>query len=279
MDEFRDCIGRSVTVADTLEPARSNALERALGGPGQMVAGDTLPLLGHWLHFWDVQPPGALGRDGHPATGIFPPPAALPRRMWAGGRILFRAPLLLGAAVTRTSTVMSVRQKTGRTGPLLFVTVRHEIHEGGTLAVSEEQDLVYRGSAGGPQSSPAPAAGLPAAPDADWTVIVDPDPVLLFRFSALTMNGHRIHYDRQYAVEEEFYPGLVVQGPLQAILMLRLATAHLARPVTSFEFRGQKPAIDSIQLHICGRRDGADIALWTRQGGEPNMVAAARTAP
>lgn len=130
VDEFDDWIGRSITVTDTLEPARSNALDRALGGAGKLAAGDALPPLDRWLYFWDVQPPGALGRDGHPATGGFLPPVALPRRMWAGGRLRFHQPLLLGAAVTRTSTILSVREKTGKLGHLVFVILRHEIDGG-----------------------------------------------------------------------------------------------------------------------------------------------------
>ena len=279
VEEFDDWIGRSVTVTDTLEPARSNALDRALGGAGELAAGDALPLLDHWLYFWDIQPPGALGRDGHPAAGGFLPPIPLPRRMWAGGRLRFHQPLLLGAAAIRTSTIQSVRKKVGKSGDLVFVTLRHEIDGGDGVAISEEQDLVYRGAAG---TRPAPTASDPVpvfAPDADWTWAVDPDPVLLFRYSALTMNGHRIHYDRPYAVEEELYPGLVVHGPLQAKLMMRLAIANHAAPVTGFEFRGQQPAIDGIPLHICGKRNGADVELWTRQGESRKMVATARTQP
>lgn len=279
MDEFAGWIGRSVTVTEVLEPSRSNALARALGGAGVRIHGDALPLLDHWLYFWDVQPPDALGRDGHPAKGGFLPPIDLPRRMWAGGRLQFHRPLLFGAPASRKSTILSVQKKVGKAGPLVFVTLRHEICGDSGLAVSEEQDLVYRApvtAAAAAPHEPVPAH-LPA-PDADWTAIVDPDPVLLFRYSALTMNGHRIHYDRPYAVEQEFYPGLVVHGPLQAKLMMRLANANNPAPLTSFEFRGRQPAFGSIPLHICGKRIGTEIELWTQQGGERNMVASARTA-
>lgn len=277
MDEFADWIGRSVTVTDVLEPARSNALDRALGGAGDRVNGDALPLLDHWLYFWDVQPPDALGGDGHPAKGGFLPPIALPRRMWAGGRLRFHRPLLFGAPVSRESTILSVEEKIGKSGQLVFVTLLHEISGDSGLAVCEEQDLVYRAPA---KAAAAPHAPVPAhvpALDADWTAIVDPDPVLLFRYSALTMNAHRIHYDRPYALEQEFYPGLVVHGPLQAKLMMRLAGANEPAPVTSFEFRGQRPAVGGTSLHICGNRTGTGIELWTQQGGERNMVAIART--
>ena len=275
MDEFEDWIGRSVTATDTLEPARSNALDRALGGAGDLAAGNVLPLLDHWLYFWDVQPPAALGSDGHPAKGGFLPPVALARRMWAGGRIRFHKPLVLGASATRRSTILSVTEKTGKTGPLVFVTVRHDIEGNDGLAISEEQDIVYRGAAGEPAAVSIPAHDSAPMRHADWTWAVDPDPVLLFRYSALTMNGHRIHYDRAYAVEEEFYPGLVVHGPLQAKLMMRLASGHCTAPITRFQFRAQTPAIAGIPLHICGNFKGAEIELWTQQGEIRNMIAGA----
>ena len=277
MDEFADWIGRSVTVTDVLEPSRSSALDRTLGGAGDRVHGDALPLLDHWLYFWDVQPPDALGRDGHPAKGGFLPPIDLPRRMWAGGRLRFHQPLLFGAPASRKSTILSVQKKIGKTGPLVFVTLLHEISGDSGLAVTEEQDLVYRAPVAAAAAPHAPVPAHVAAPDADWTAIVDPDPVLLFRYSALTMNAHRIHYDRPYAVEQEFYPGLVVHGPLQAKLMMRLAGANESAPVASFEFRGQQPAVGGTALHICGNRAGTEIELWTQQGGERNMVATART--
>jgi 3-methylfumaryl-CoA hydratase len=273
LSDFDDWVGRSQTATDTLDCARSNALRVALGGEGDLVAGDPLPLLHHWLYFWEVKPPVGLGPDGHPAKGGFLPPVPLPRRMWAGGRLTFHKPLLLGAAVTKTSTIQSVTQKTGRTGTLVFVTVKHEIDAGEGVAVSEEQDLVYRDPASASLPMPVPAP----APDAAWREQVDPDPVLLFRYSALTMNGHRIHYDRKYAIEEEAYPALVVHGPLQATLMIALAERNLAAPITGFSFRGQQPAFDGVPLHVCGdaRDGGAD--LWTQQGEARNMVATVQT--
>lgn len=273
MSEFEDWIGRSQSVTDVLEPARSNALDVALGGDGAGKTGDALPLLHHWLYFWDVKPPQGLGLDGHPAKGGFLPPVPLPRRMWAGGRVTFVKPLLLGQTVTKTSTIIAIKEKTGSTGRLVFVTVRHDLDAGGGVAVSDEQDLVYREPASA--MLPAPVAG--PAPDAAWREEVSPDPMLLFRYSALTMNGHRIHYDRPYAMEEEAYPGLVVHGPLQATLLCSLAARNLDAPVTGFDFRGQQPAFDGVPLHVCGQatEDGAEV--WTQQGGGKNMVATVRT--
>lgn len=274
MSAFEDWIGRSQSTTDVLDPARSNALDIALGGEGALKAGDAMPLLDHWLHFWDVKPPAGLGVDGHPAKGGFLPPVPLPRRMWAGGRLNFHKPLLLGQAVTRTSTITAVTEKTGKSGTLVFVTVRHDLDAGEGLAVSEEQDLVYREPA--PGVLPMPVAA--PAPVAAWVETVQPDTVLLFRYSALTMNGHRIHYDRPYAMGEESYPALVVHGPLQAALLVRLAARNLGRPIAGFDFRGQLPAFDGVPLHVCGEvtQDGAEI--WTQQGEAKNMVATVRAA-
>jgi 3-methylfumaryl-CoA hydratase len=275
VSDFEAWIGRSQTVSDRLDPARSNALRVALGSDGDLNDGDPLPLLHHWLYFWDVKPPAGLGIDGHPAKGGFLPPVPLPRRMWAGGRLTFHKPLILGSHVTRTSTITDVKEKTGRSGTLVFVTVRHDLDGGDGLAVTEDQDLVYRDPAAG--KMPAPVAA--AAPDAPWREEIDPDPVLLFRYSALTMNGHRIHYDRPYAQDEESYPGLVVHGPLQATLLIALAARRLEAPITSFEFRGQQPAFDGLPLYVAGEPVDGGAELWTQQGEARNMVATARTEP
>lgn len=274
-DDFSAWVGKTETVVDVLEPARSNALRAALGdnvpGAAPLALGDELPLLHHWLYFWNVQPPRALGTDGHPAKGGFLPPVPLPRRMWAGGRCKFLQPLKLGEQVTKTSTILKVESKTGRSGTLVFVTVRHELTGDAGLAISEEQDLVYR-EAAAPGSIPTPAASGPE-PSASWRSDILPDPVLLFRYSALTMNGHRIHYDRPYAMGEEAYPGLVVHGPLQATLLIDLANRKVGKPITGFDFRGQAPAFDGTPLSVCGdpTEDGANV--WTEQAGAKNMVA------
>ncbi|MDE8652528.1 FAS1-like dehydratase domain-containing protein [Novosphingobium album (ex Liu et al. 2023)] len=271
-EDFSGWVGKQEQAADRLEPARSNALRAALGHPAPLDAGAVLPPLHHWLYFWNVQPPAALGADGHPAKGGFLPPVPLPRRMWAGGRLEFVRPLHLGEAVSRTSTILSVEAKSGRSGDLIFVTVRHEIAGESGPAVIEEQDLVYRGAAA-PGSIKAPSPHTPAITAAAHEVIA-PDSVLLFRYSALTMNGHRIHYDRPYAMDEEAYPGLVVHGPLQATLLADLA-ARQGRTLKTFRFRGMSPAFDGTPLHVCGdyRDDGADV--WTQQGETRCMEASA----
>jgi 3-methylfumaryl-CoA hydratase len=271
-EDFASWVGRQEQASDRLDATRTNALAAALGKPAALADGDPLPLLHHWLYFWDVRPPAGLGPDGHPARGGFLPPVPLPRRMWAGGRLSFFAPLHIGERATRTSTILKVEAKSGRSGDLVFVTVEHRLQGAAGLALIEEQDLVYRGAAA-PGSIPAPAADV--TPAAAWRETIDPDSVLLFRYSALTMNGHRIHYDRPYAIGDEAYPGLVVHGPLQATLLLDLAARNLTAPIASFDFRGLSPAFDGAPLHICGEPVANGVTVWTEQGGARNMVATA----
>ncbi len=270
-DDFSSWVGRSEDLTDIIEPARSNALRAALGDAAPLAAGDAMPLLHHWLYFWNVQPPEGLGTDGHPAKGGFLPPVPLPRRMWAGGRLQFLKPLHLGEKVGKTSTILKVQEKTGKSGTLVFVTVEHKLTGEDGLAIVEEQDLVYR-EAAAPGSIPAPSAAS-AEPDAPWHRAVAADEVLLFRYSALTMNGHRIHYDLPYARDEEAYPALVVQGPLQATLLMDLAVRNLGAPVASFSFRGQAPAFAGPALHVCGEKTDEGASVWTQQGDGKNMVA------
>ena len=272
-DDFSDWVGRSEELTDVLEPARSNALRAALGDSEAGSVGDRLPLLHHWLYFWNVQPPAGLGLDGHPAKGGFLPPVPLPRRMWAGGRLRFHQPLTLGERVTKLSTISKVEAKSGKSGNLVFVTVEHRLSGEQGLAIVEEQDLVYREPAA-PGSVAAPAADA-TAPDAAWHSEMRPDTVLLFRYSALTMNGHRIHYDLPYARDEEAYPALVVHGPLQATLLADLARRHLGKPLATFDFRGMSPAFAGAGLHVCGEPDGDGARLWTQQGATRNMTATA----
>jgi 3-methylfumaryl-CoA hydratase len=268
---FSDWIGRTEDMVDVIEPARSNALRAALGDPTPLASGAAMPLLHHWLYFWNVQPSAGLGEDGHPAKGGFLPPVPLPRRMWAGGRLEFVQPLHLGERVSKRSTILDVQEKSGKTGALVFVTLEHRLTGESGLAVIEQQDLVYR-EAVAPGSLAMPS-GQGAAPAAPWCETCDPDAVLLFRYSALTMNGHRIHYDLPYARDAEAYPALVVQGPLQASLLIDLAARQLARPIASFAFRGQQPAFCGVALHVCGEASADGATLWTEQEGRKNMTA------
>ncbi len=227
------------------------------------VAGTPLPPLWHWAYFVPLTPARDIGPDGHARRGGFLPPVPLPRRMWAGGRLEFRQPLRVGEAATRRSTIARVDGKHGRSGALVFVTVRHEIHGPAGLALTEEHDIVYREA---PQPGASATPPQPAPADAGFGREIVPDPVLLFRYSALTFNGHRIHYDRRYVLEEEGYPGLVVHGPLIATLLLD--ALHRERPaavVRRFEFRALRPVFDIHRFSVCGRDDGAQrVALWAR---------------
>lgn len=270
MSEFTAWIGRREVRDDRLDPARSNALLAALGETTSLTGGDALPVLHHWLHFWDVRTPDETGPDGHARRGGFLPPVALPRRMWAGGRLLFRRPLRLGADVRRESTILSIEEKDGRSGALTFVTVRHEISDRDGPAIEEEQDLVYRAV-----TAPAAVQSPPVVDIGPGEASIDPDAVLLFRYSALTMNSHRIHYDAPYVTGEEGYPGLVVHGPLQATLLARHAEQRMGAPLASFRFRGVAPAFVDRRLDLHSAVQGDELELWTSQEGQKAMTAVA----
>ena len=266
MDEFRSWLGRTQEREDRMDPGRSNALLRALGSEVTVGNGDALIALHHWIHFWDVAPPNETGPDGHPRRGGFLPPISLPRRMWAGGRLTFREPLRYGETVRRASTIRSIERKSGRSGELIFVTVSHRLEGAGGGVVEEEQDLVYRDEGG---------SAAPTAEDGASIESVYADPVLLFRYSALTMNSHRIHYDQPYATGIEHYPDLVVHGPLQATLLADLAGRHLGRPLADFAFRGVSAAIAGERIYLHAVSGQAGLALSTSQSGQRRMSARA----
>ena len=226
--------------------------------------GDALPALWHWLYFLPVYRQSDLGADGHPHRGGFLPPVPLPRRMWAGSRFEFHRPLHVGEMITRTSRIVEVRHKEGRTGPLVFVAVCHEIAGAEGKALTEEHDIVYRDH---PQLGDAPPSP-PAAPEKfAWERTIHPDDVLLFRYSALTFNGHRIHYDRRYATEVEGYPGLVVHGPLISTLLVDLLQRNLAQArLGAFVFRAVSPLFDTAPFAVCGQPDdnGKTVLLWAK---------------
>ncbi|WP_319518560.1 MaoC family dehydratase N-terminal domain-containing protein [uncultured Martelella sp.] len=257
-------IGRKESRTETILPERVAALVETLELPDMPVAGQPLPAGFHWLFFNPFVRRSSLGVDGHPKTGGFLPDTGLPRRMWAGGRISYHAPLAVGAVAEKESEILNVVEKNGRAGRLVFVTVRHRISSGGTLCIEEEQDIVYRAPPAADAPKPVPAA---APEGAIWTKEVKPDPVLLFRYSALTYNGHRIHYDRPYATQEEGYPGLVVHGPLVATLLQDFA--HRCRPderLTRFEFRGMAPLFvdDDFALEAAEGETPDRLALWAK---------------
>jgi 3-methylfumaryl-CoA hydratase len=257
-------VGRTERRADRVTPVPLAALAATLdrSDPPPAEGGAIAPLR-HWLYFLPLAPTRDLGPDGHPRRGGFLPPVPLPRRMWAGGRLQFRRPLKVAEAIERTSTIVSVDVKQGRSGPLVFVLVRHEIAAAGHIAIVEEHDIVYREA---PRPDDPPPARKPAPADATWRRDVVPDDVLLFRYSALTFNGHRIHYDRRYVTTVEGYPGLIVHGPLLATLLADLARDHVApAELATFSFRAVSPLFDTAPFAVCGRceTDGA-IRLWAQ---------------
>lgn len=245
--DFSAWIGRTQEADDVLS---RNLIQRiaATFGEATPADGDPLPPLWQWCFFQEPAFENQLGADGHPQRGSFLPPAANRNRMWAGGRVEFLEPLKVGAPAKRVSTLLNVEEKHGRTGSLLFVTVRHDYSQNGQLCVREEQDIVYR------EPNP-PKLNSGAAPEpGDWSEIIVPTPTLLFRYSAVTFNGHRIHYDYPYVTETEGYPGLVVHGPMIATFNLRaFIRANPDKRVRHFAYRGVRPLNVPTPFHVGGR--------------------------
>ena len=265
--DLKDWIGRTESVTDTATATPYAALSATFDRPPERPpAGTPLPALWHWLYFLPLHRQSEIGPDGHAKRGGFLPPVPLPRRMWAGSQFEFHKPLLVGDTLTRRSTIADVAEKSGRTGRLVFVKVRHEIRrqDESDIALTEFHDIVYRESATKDDVVPPPKA---AAATSTWARQWIPDDVLLFRYSALTFNGHRIHYDRRYVTEVEGYPGLVVHGPMVATLLLDLLRHQLPdAKVARYEFRAVRPVFDINPFYVCGepQADGKTIKLWAK---------------
>ncbi|MBY9067253.1 MaoC family dehydratase N-terminal domain-containing protein [Hyphomonas sp. WL0036] len=257
---YQHAIGRTEVSIDTISPVPARGLAGALDlDPDLMFDGAELPPLWLWLYFLPSPRASDTGPDGHARRGKFLPDIPLPRRMWAGSRIEFFAPAKIGGELTKVSTIAKISGKTGRTGDMAFVTVRHAWSRGGASLMEEEQDIVFLPM----PDHYAPPAPIPA-PEADWQTPVPVDPVLLFRFSALTYNAHRIHYDAAYASDVEKYPGLVVHGPLQAIwLMDEARKRNPDREVRRFSFRGVHPLFSHDRVTVCGRTNEGGLDLCT----------------
>jgi 3-methylfumaryl-CoA hydratase len=263
LSRLRDWVGRTEQRVDLVTAAPLAALSATLDRDDpEPVPGADVPPLAHWLYFLPVAKQSELGPDGHAKRGGFLPPVPLPRRMWAGGRLQFNHPLTVGDEIRRTSRIADVNIKEGRSGRLVFVNVRHEITNARGLALIEEHDIVYRDPARPDTPAPPPQ---PAPQVYDFAREIVPDPVLLFRYSALTFNGHRIHFDRDYVTGIEGYPGLIVHGPLIATLLLDLLRRHLPQArVDRFAFKAVRPLFDIHRFTVCGRRQDGGIALWAR---------------
>jgi len=258
MSGWANWIGKSETRSDLITPG---LLQRFCATIDRPVT-DDIPQGLHWCLCLPDASTTELAEDGHPKKGGFLPPITLPRRMWASSSVSFDHPLQLGDAVSRVSTITSIDEKSGKSGDLMFVAIDHETFVGDRVAIRERQNIVYREPA--PSAAPAkPVSTRPADLSGwDWQQQIMPSEPLLFRYSALTFNSHRIHYDQPYAVQEEGYPGLVVQGPLMATLLLNLAASELgANKLSRFSFRGQSPAFANSAIYLVGKQEGEKITL------------------
>ncbi|EHR71646.1 hypothetical protein BurJ1DRAFT_2823 [Burkholderiales bacterium JOSHI_001] len=267
LSHLADWVGRGETLHDEITAAPMRSLNATLDHPPlDLQPGLPLFPLWHWLFFLPSHPQSEIGPDGHAKRGGFLPPVPFPRRMWAGSQFEFHAPVRLGDAVERRSTIADGTVKQGRSGTLVFVKVRHELRCKGAAdpAIVEFHDIVYRDASKPGDVEPPPQA---APADAAWQRRVVPDDVLLFRYSALTFNGHRIHYDRRYVTEVEGYLGLVVHGPLIATLLMDLLRRHVpGREVAAFRFKAVRPTFDLHPFQVNGapQADGRTVKLWAQ---------------
>ncbi len=265
---LQEWVGKTESLKDVITAAPMKALSATLDRPDPVPSsGSFLPELWHWLYFLPHARQSEIGPDGHPKRGGFLPPVPLPRRMWAGSRLEWIKPMVLGDSIERVSKIESVTHKSGRSGDLIFVLVHHEIFNQSGLALVEEHDIVYRDA---PGSDDKPVAPTAAPLEAKWTKTITPDDVLLFRYSALSFNGHRIHYDRKYVTEVEGYPGLIVHGPLIATLLVDLIRQSIPESkLKRFEFRAIRPTFDINPFTVSAIPDleadpsGKTIKVWS----------------
>jgi len=260
IEDYTRWIGQTEIIEDDINLSPALAAAATVDDTMTLFSkGATLPPLWHWFYFLPRVPQSMLGSDGHPQRGGFMPPIPYPRRMFAGGRLRFHRPLIIGQSARREGVIRNVVQKSGRSGSLAFVTVGYSVLQQGEVCIEEEQDIVYR-EPGPPVAAPQPIP-LPPVPEGAWSRTVVPDTRLLFRFSALTFNAHRIHYDQPYAMSEEGYPGLVVHGPLTAILLLELVRHNTSSGIAGFSFRGQAPLFDLAPFRLVGIPSNERIGL------------------
>ncbi|MCB1486740.1 MAG: hypothetical protein KDJ88_04680 [Bauldia sp.] len=273
MTDWSDWIGRTRTIEDTVTPAMVAGLNATLDAGTVEQASGAAPQAIHWLLAKLFAPMREIDADGHPRRGDFLPPIALPRRMWVGSDVTFAAPVMIGEPLKLESVVSAITPKSGSTGELVFVDMVHSVTASGEARVSEKQTVVFREA--GRNAAPGPDA----APAADFERTVTPDPVLLFRYSALTFNAHRIHYDTPYTREVEGYPDLVVHGPLTASLLIDLCAREFGpNRLATFAFRAVSPAYVGEPLRLAARRTATGLDLEAAASGKVTMRAAATLA-
>jgi len=270
LDHLRGWIGRTETRVECATPVPIAALAATLDRDDPAPSdGTPVPPLWHWTYFVSLTRQSEIGPDGHAKRGGFLPPVPLPRRMWAGGEITFLEPLRVGDEVTRSSTIADVTLKTGSTGALCFVSVDHVISTARGVAIRERQDIVYRDN---PTPTAAPAKPVAPPPAARHRETHFADAVLLFRYSALTFNGHRIHYDRDYVIKVEGYPGLIFHGPMQAALLVEFAAKLRGSAPNTFSYRGVQPLFDGAEFSVNANDTANGLELWTANAdGTPTL--------
>ena len=262
--DLTDWLGNSEERQDQIVAFPANALSATLNYDVKYLDGSVLPPLWHWLYFLPIYRLDQANYDGHAALGGFLPPVKLPRRMWAGSRVSFLYDLTIGTEARKVSTIKSIQQKSGKSGDLVFVTVAHQVFQNDTCCIEEEHDIVYR-------SAPDINATAPVFKTTDtspeFSYVVKPDPILLFRYSALTFNGHRIHYDQPFCIETEGYEGLVVHGPLLATMMLDLIQQNFPDAVVKyFQFRALAPVFDTMKFEVCGCKiSSSEVEIWIKR--------------
>jgi 3-methylfumaryl-CoA hydratase len=265
IDDYKKWIGRTEVATQVAELWPVTGLYALLDKAPAPKIGDPLPPCGHWLYFTPMVRQSKIGFDGHPERGDFLPAIVEPRRMWAASDITFHAPIRLGDELEKTARIADVAQKVGATGALIFVTVENDYRAGGELALSEKQTIVYRDH---PRPDEVPPPPKPAPEKPDWSRELKADPVMLFRYSAVTFNGHRIHYDHPYVTQEEGYPNIIVQGQLIATLLLDTFAAHNPGvEAKRFSFRAMKPLFSGEPFFAEGAsNDTGGLDLWSRNG-------------
>lgn len=274
IEHLREWIGREEIKSEPATHALVDRFKATFDQTGEVRDGDPAPVMIHLCLAPPAAPTSGLGPDGHPSRGGFLPPVPLPRRMWAGGAFTFHDDIRVGEVVTRHSTIQDVKVKEGRTGVLCFVTVNHEISANSRAVLTERQDIVYR-NVDAPGSAVKKAAE--PAPKGAHRVVVEPTAALLFRYSALTFNGHRIHYDNPYVTTEEGYPGLIVHGPMQATQLVQLAERIRGKRPAQFDFRSLSPIFDTADYTLNAVEDEGGLSLWTSYVDGPVAMEARAT--